>query len=520
MSELLDDHLHELCRSSLRAFVRFAFNETPMNAGVKFENNWHIDCICEHLEAMNDGQINKLIINVPPRSLKSYTCSQALPAWLLGNTPTEKIMNVSSGHSIIEQNALGCKAIMQSDFYKGCFPGVTIGGLDRITDFGTNEGGSFYADSLGGVIMGKGANWIIIDDPLKVDDATSDAIRDATNEKIRSTVLNRFNDRRIGKLLMIMQRLHEDDPAGHLLGINKDIVHLKLPAETKTHIHISLERHGKTLTWDMEEGDLLFPARLSREILDEIQMSEMSPYVYAGQMLQEPVPIGGGEFKADWFVNHYYESGFLKPAGMNIAILCDASGGEDTNRKKKKNSDYTAFVVVGLNSDNNYYLLDIIRDRFNPTERIDSLFTLHRKWNSLTGKSPKVGYEKYGLMSDTHYIKQKMRTENYMFPLVELGGKMSKEDRIRRLIPDLQNGRWYFPTDLLYVDIEGRQYDLVSELINKEMATFPRGRYDDMLDALTRIYDQELNMIFPRLQVKAKDNIHKRDNKIASWLDF
>jgi predicted phage terminase large subunit-like protein len=223
----------------------------------------------------------------------------------------------------------------------------------------------------------------------------------------------------------------------------------------------------------------------------------LGEYYYSAQYMQEPVPVGGGEFKPEW-IQHY---GNIKPKGMNIYILCDPAGGDEMNRKKKKTSDWTAITVVGLSTDNNYYLIDMVRDRLNPTERVETLFQIHRKWNDATGVSPKVGYEKYGMMTDTHYIKSRQDEENYRFPLIELGGTMAKEERIRRMIPDLQRGRWWFPASNKYTDNEGRTFDLVQELVNGEMMTFPRARHDDMLDAITRIYDADMVATFPR-----KDN--------------
>lgn len=126
-------------------------------------------------------------------------------------------------------------------------------------------------------------------------------------------------------------------------------------------------------------------------------------------------------------------------------------------------------------------------------------------------------------MSDTHYIKQKKHQQGYNFVLVELGGPMSKPERIRRLIPDMQQGRWYFPANLIYVDEEGRRFDLVNELVNSEMATFDKGKFDDMLDALSRVYDEDLALVFPKLQHKGGSNIISpglESNNEPSWRDY
>jgi predicted phage terminase large subunit-like protein len=309
---------------------------------------------------------------------------------------------------------------------------------------------------------------------------------------------------------MIMQRLHEDDPTGNLLQ-DGGYTHVKLPAQAVgAPVMISLK--GKN--WQMKQNELLFPQRLTADSLEE-KRRDLQEYNYVGQYLQEPVPLGGGEFKDTWL--NYYGNGETKPKEMNIYITCDPAGGEELQKKKKKLSDFTCFMVIGLHTDNNYYLLDAVRDRLNPTERVDKLFELHKTWSSLSGKPPKVGYEKYGLMTDTHYIREKQKQIGYRFQLIELGGSMSKEERVRRIIPDLQHGRWWFPSGLLYTDYEGKTLDLMRELVKSEMASFPKARYDDMLDALTRIYDDELQAIFPFVK---KPKARTKSQSYGHFLDF
>lgn len=463
--------------------------------GTKFDWGWHLDCISEHLEAMFRNEIPRLLINLPPRTLKSYSVARAFPAWVMGKVPSEKFIVTSYGHEVAEQNSMACRRIMKDSWYQYTFPNTRIDPeLDRNTHFETTERGQYYAATALSPITGIGCSYMVGDDLIKPMEAFSDAIRNSTNQNIRTTLMNRFNDKRIGKFLMVMQRVHEDDPTGHLLK-DGGYVHLKLPAEAM-HYHVISLGDKK---WEMHAGQLLFPERLPRQVLDQTIL-DMSAIHYAGQYLQEPVPVGGGEFLPEW--PQFYDQKSIKPKTMNIYILVDAAGGEETNRKKKKSSDWTAMAVVGLGTDNNYYLLDMVRDRLNATERIDTLFILHRKWNDLCGKPPKVAYEKYGLMTDTHYAKKRMAEENYRFPLIELGGRMAKEERIRRIIPDMQKGRWYFPDALIYHDSEGRRFDLTKELLEGELSTFPRSRYDDMIDALTRIYDEDCQAVFPRQVVK------------------
>lgn len=514
MNNEIDDKVlasFEGCREKFDLFAWQAFNSVEGEA-VKYEWNWHIGCIAEHLEAVVSGEIKRLIINVPPRTLKSYLVMQAFPAWRLAVAPHEKFIGTSYSHSLVEDQIVKCKRIMNDDWYKLAFPETEIDiKQNQKHHFHTTGRGMYYGGGILGTITGKGADYVLVDDPVKPDEALSDQIRGRTNEAIRNTLFSRFNDPRIGRFIMIMQRLHEDDPTGHLLP-DGGYTHLKLPAEAVDRP--TIVTLGKSF-WTMKKGELLFPERLTEDVLAE-KRRDMLDYNYVGQYLQEPVPLGGGEFNDAW-VNYYDESG-IKVNEMNVFILFDPAGGEELQKKKKKKSDYSAYMVVGLHNDNNYYLLDIVRDRLNPTERIDKLFELHRTWNSLTGRPPKVGVEKYGLMSDSHYIREKQKQDGYRFPIVELGGKMQKEERIRRMIPDLQNGRWWFPPQKMYTDYEGRTLDMVLELIKSEMATFPRARYDDMLDALTRIYDNELYAVFPKL--KKPLSKRRKSTGYSSIMDF
>ncbi len=503
--------LNAACRESFDAFAMRAFK--VIEPGTKYEWAWHIGCIAEHLEAAYAGELPRLIINLPPRCLKSYLVARAFPAWVMGKNPSEKFISTSYGYEVTEQNAMACRRIMKDPMYQAMFPRTKISPeLDRNTHFETTERGQYYAASALSPLTGMGGGWVIVDDPLKPMEAYSDTIRNSTNQNIRTTMFSRFNDKRTGKFVMIMQRVHEDDPTGHLLR-DGGYYHLKLPAEAKTQIVISLGDKK----WEMQAGDLLFPSRLSREILDQT-MLDMTPMNYAGQMLQEPVPVGGGEFLPEW--PQHYPNGSLKPKTMNVYILVDAAGGDETNKKKKKTSDRTAMAVVGLAPDNNYYLLDLVIDRLNATERIDMLFILHRKWNEICGFAPKVGYEKYGLMTDIHYAKKRMAEESYHFPLMELGGRMAKEERIRRMIPDMQKSRWYFPATLNYTDAEGRTLDMVKELLTSEMAVFPRARFDDGLDAVTRIYDLEMQAVFPRLSKPKGYSDGRGESKTAGWIEW
>ena len=154
--------------------------------------------------------------------------------------------------------------------------------------------------------------------------------------------------------------------------------------------------------------------------------------------------------------------------------------------------------VIGLAPDQNYYLLDAIRDRLNLTQRTSKLFALHRKW-----KPSCVGYEVYGMQSDVEHIKYIMEQENYRFRIIEVGGSMPKEDRIQKLVPVFEQGRFYMPERLMFTDYENVQRDYVELFIKDEYSAFPVCVHDDMLDCRARILDPLLLAKFPKEAITA-----------------
>jgi len=474
------------CISDFGTFLRLGFHIVePSN---EYQHNWHIDAITEYLKAVHSGEIRRLIINMPPRSLKSNIVSVFFPAWLLGLNPSAKIIVGSFAKSLSIKHSVDCRLLVQSKFYQDIFPDTRItADQNEKSKFQTTKRGHRISCSVGSAIVGEGGDHLIVDDPVDPINALSEAVRETANMWHDQTLISRQNDKKKSSITIVMQRLHTKDLTGHLLE-QGGWEHLKLPSyfNKKTIIQIGDWKHTA------EEGEYLHKEREGKEEMKQLER-EMGAYAYAGQYMQEPVPVGGGEFKAEW-VQYYH--GKLSVKSMNIYILVDPAN------EKKKESDYTALMVVGLNNDKNYYLLDIVRDKMNPTERVNELFRLHEKWNYLSGKPPKVGYEKYGMMTDTHFIKLKQKTDGYHFPLVELGGKMSKNDRIRQLIPLMETERLFFPPFIEYTDYSGKEYDLVEQLIKGEMLTFPVGMHPDMLDALARIVDPDLNAIFPKLRNK------------------
>ncbi len=249
----------------------------------------------------------------------------------------------------------------------------------------------------------------------------------------------------------------------------------------------------------LPEGE---PVLLTKEALVE-KRKAMGPYTFACQMLLNPLADETQGFKREWLRFHSGSDG----AGLNLYIVIDPAS------EKKKQSDYTVMTVIGLGSDKNYYLLDMIRDRLNLKERTDALFHLHKKWRPLG-----VGYERYGMQADIAHIKERQHRENYHFDITELMGAASKIDRIKGMIPDFADHRWYFPESIFKTNYEGKVQELVDIFINEEMMAFPVSVHDDMLDCLSRIRDEDLNAMWPRIYDDTNDRYSiQRRRRGSSW---
>lgn len=230
------------------------------------------------------------------------------------------------------------------------------------------------------------------------------------------------------------------------------------------------------------EGKAVF---LSDELLTQ-KRRDMGPYTFGTQMLQDPVADKAMSFKEEWLS---YYGAMPDWSKWNTYLLSDPAS------SKKITSDYTVMAVIGLAPDNNYYLLDGIRDRLNLTQRTEKVFEFQKKY------SPKaVGYERYGMQADIEHLEYVMDQKNYRFRITELGGAIPKEDRIRKLVPVFEQKRLYLPKILPFVDYQGITQDFVRLFLADEYLAFPVSVHDDMLDCLARILDPALGAEFPRLE--------------------
>jgi len=223
---------------------------------------------------------------------------------------------------------------------------------------------------------------------------------------------------------------------------------------------------------------------MTRERLLE-KRREMGPYVFSAQMLLDPTADEVQGFSENWL--KYWPATQYK--GLNISIICDPAS------EKKKDNDYTCFMVLGLGADKNFYIITMVRDRLNLTERANVLFALHRQFRGV--RNPDIYYERYGMQCDIEHYQDRMNRENYRFSIKEVAGSVGKFDRIRSLIPLFEQGRIYLPETCIRVNYEKISEDLTKLFIKNEYVAFPYCIHDDMLDCLARITDPEFSQNFP-----------------------
>ena len=227
-------------RNDLASFTERAFQ--TVNPHTAFLPNWHHQAIAHHLELCRHGDINRLIITMPPRNGKSHCTSVSFTAFLLGHDPAARIINATYGHELTADFARQFSILVNSPWYRQIFPTMRVT-KDTEVEFITSLGGYRFGTSVGGTLTGRGGNFIIIDDPMKPEEAMSKSERDRTIGWFKGTLSTRLDDKRKGVIILVMQRLHEEDLVGHLLETEgARWTHLNLPAiaeEVEADLHWS-----------------------------------------------------------------------------------------------------------------------------------------------------------------------------------------------------------------------------------------------------------------------------------------
>lgn len=357
-------HIKQRCEDDFEFFVRYFFKTLK---GTKFVFSEHHHLICNELMKVYNGEVTYLMINMPPRYSKTEIAVKMFPAWCYVKNAKCEFIHLSYADILALDNSDAVKTVIKSAEFQQLWPHLTIKvDKDAKKSWATAQGGVFYATAAGGPITGFGAGKmndfedgagfggaIIIDDPLKPDDAHSDPRRMAINRRWDETIKSRFNSKNT-PCIVIMQRIHEDDFCGMLLKDGEyKFKQLILPA---------------ILDEGTENERALWPAKHSLEALQA--MRKKNSYMFAGQMQQRPSPLGGGILKGSWF-GRYTVVPKLKMRAIFV----------DTAQKAKQHNDYQVAECYGLGEDGYLYLLDVMREKFQAYElekRIPDFWNKHK----------------------------------------------------------------------------------------------------------------------------------------------
>jgi predicted phage terminase large subunit-like protein len=449
--DLTQEQIDVLLRNDLSSFIeRTYLHLDPQNP---YQHNWHIDLLADRLAKVARGECRRLIITVPPRSLKSICASVAFPAWVLGRDPSRRIICASYSQDLSHKLARDTAAVMTSSWYQRAFSTRLQG--QRTAEISTTKRGGRLATSVCGTLTGLGGDIIIIDDPVKPDEALSDTVRANANHWFDNTVYSRLNDKRTGAIIVIMQRLHLDDLVGHVLEKEPwEVVNLPAIAQEQEVWEYTTFLGPKRRTRQPDE--LLHAHREPPEILQGIR-NTLGEFAFSAQYLQAPVPLGGGLIKREWL--HRYE-GELTSANFSTVVQS-----WDTANKASELSDYSVCTTWGV-KDKKAYLLHVLRKRLDYPDLKRTMIEharIHRAKTVLVEDKA----------SGTQLIQELSRGE-----LPSIKGVKPKGDKVMRMqaqTPYLENGFVLLPERAPWL-----------EEYLAELTTFPQSRYDDQVDSTSQ----------------------------------
>lgn len=350
MSDSTARQYRRVLRSDFAAFSHRAFRE--LNGATPYLGNWHLEVMAAHLERVRLGQCTRLAIALPPRHLKSHMVSIAFVAFVLGHDPARQIICASYAQDLADKLARDCRALIGAGFYRALFDVELAPDRQAVEEFATTRGGFRLATSVGGVLTGRGADLVVIDDPLKAEEAWSDARRNAVNDWFDSSLLSRLNDKRNGAIVIVMQRLHENDLVGHVTAKGGWDV-LSFPAIAEENACFAIETPYGPRRFARKAGDILHPARESADTLSRLK-KQMGRAAFLAQYQQAPCAREGVMVKAKWFPRYAQHE---LPRDFDTRLLsCD------TANKASELSDYSALTMWGV-KERHMWLLSVLRRR-------------------------------------------------------------------------------------------------------------------------------------------------------------
>lgn len=459
MSDSAYYQYQNILKSDFCSFMQRCFHE--LNPQTPFFMNPYIELLAARLDACRRGEIKRLIINIPPRHLKSICASVAFPAFLLGHNPSVAVISASYGQDLSDKMARDCRNIMSSNFYKEIFPTRLSEEKHSIEEFVTTQKGYRLSTSVGGVLTGRGADFIIIDDPMKPDEALSETRRKSVNEWYDNTLYTRLNDKQNGCIIMIMQRLHEDDLVGHVLEQEKWEV-ISFPAIAEQDEEHMVKTPLGILKFQRKAGEPLHPERENLATL-AVLCQTMGEYNFQSQYQQAPMPPGGGMVKKQWL--KFYEPG-EQPAKFDLILQS-----WDTANKVTELSDYSVCTTWGKKK-NDFYLLNVFRRRM---EFPDLKRAVREQANFYKATTVLIEDKASGTQLIQDLQHERLRGVKAYEPTA------AGNDKVMRLNAQtyaIENGQVLLP----------REAHWLEEYI-KELTGFPGSKYDDQVDSTSQALD-------------------------------
>lgn len=465
LNQLLILNEKDLCELSLKRFIQQYWH--VLEPGRQMVDGRVIDAICEHLEAVSDNEIRRLLINVPPGTMKSSIANVFWPAWELGprHEPWRRYISISYSQPLTRRDNRKCKSLLLNESYQNHWPHTRLSSDEKNIDkWSTTQAGFRIATSIGGRVLGERGDRLILDDPNNIVRMEGLAEIDKVIQFLTEILPTRINDPLTSAIVVIMQRLHERDASGHIISAELGYEHLMLP------MFYEKERHCKTCIgfedWRTEEDELLWPERFPRHYLETDLLKNLrsygGEYAVAGQMQQRPVPRRGGMFhKDDFIIIEPWEAplGGFKVRAWDLAA---------TSVLQNPAACYTTGVLIryfqGL-----WYVEEVVRERVDENELIQFVVkTAQRDGHGVNisipqdpaaaGKMLKNAFAKALVGYKTHFSPETGSKINRAIPVAA----QSAENLIK-----VYNGAWVDP-------------------YRSEVGMFPNGTYSDQVDATSR----------------------------------
>ena len=448
------DRYAALLRRDFSFFLRHCF--FILGGEGEYVHGWHIDAIIYRLRLFELGVIKRLIITMPPRHLKSMTVSIAWIDWMILRNPALRFITVSYGAELAEKQGRDTLKILDDPMVRRAFPAFRL--IRRTaTDFETDQGGGRLSTSLGGTLTGRGADYIIIDDPTKSKDAASQAVRESDKAWLLNTLMTRLNDPKEGRIGLVMQRLHEDDLVG-VLHEKGGWTELCLPAIAQCDELVEI---GDGRIYQRRAGHALHSARQPLEVLAQLK-HEMGSVNFNAQFLQNPLPAHGNIVQREWLRFYGKEFDHEKARGRIVLSVDCAS-------KEGFNTDWSV-VIVSQVERHEIRILEVFRRKLAFPDLRREVIRLCCEW-----KADDLLIEDQASGTQLLQVLRADEPDGVPWPQT-IKPHCDKISRLSGVSSMIERGQFLLPEEATWLA------DFTTELL-----AFPSSRHDDQVDATSQL---------------------------------